>query len=206
MIQCKVTVSGIIKYSAEVKQSHKGDSFVSFGLSVPFSGSDGSVADFDISVSLPGGNEVAVQYKAGTRVEISGVLTVRKRGESVYYNLRSEDAILFPPAIETDSIRGTVDFKGKIGKVGLEHRKSRKGKDYYRFSAFSSEKTEGDNREFTWMNFSGTNKKVFSEEILKPGAYVHVTGDLQVNVWKGVLRLECRNISLLESWGVESKQ
>lgn len=57
------------------------------------------------------------------------------------------------------------------------------------FSAFSSDKN-GENYEFTWVSF--INLSPIHEEYLAADKYVEVHGDLQLDVFKGELQLECK--------------
>ena len=77
-------------------------------------------------------------YTVGKRVEISGVLTFKKRGDNLYFNM-SASSVNLTVASNEDSIKGEMLFRGKTGK-NIEEKTDKKGKNFLQFSAFSAEK------------------------------------------------------------------
>lgn len=198
MIKCNVTACGTINSSAEEKQSNAGEKFISFSMTIPFLGKDGSAREQYISVSAAGDKETAKAYTTGRKVTVTGVLYIRKHDGNVYFNLRSDGNIEINESTANDRLEGSMEFKGKISKKGIKEFKSKKGKDMQSFSAFSSDK-EGENREFTWVNFivlSPIHADYFAAE-----KYVSVVGDLQVDIFKSELQLECK-VKSLEAWNL----
>lgn len=189
MIKCNVTTCGTITSSAEEKTSNDGVKFISFSMVVPLQGKDGSTTERYISVSAPGDASVVANYTAGRKVTVAGVLYIRKRDNNLYFNLRTDSKIEVNESTAADRIEGSMEFKGKIGPKGIKDFKSKKGKDMQSFSAFSSDKN-GDNHEFTWVNF--INFTPVHEDYFAAEKYVEVHGDLQFDVFKGELQLECR--------------
>ena len=184
MIKCNVTTCGVITSSAEEKTSKEGEKFISFSMVVPFEGKDGTVKEQYISVSAPGDAQSAANYSAGRRVTASGVLYIRKHDSSTYLNLRTDSNIEFNESTTPDRLVGS-----KISKKGIKDFNSKKGKPMQSFSAFSSDKN-GENYEFTWVSF--INLSPIHEEYLAADKYVEVHGDLQLDVFKGELQLECK--------------
>lgn len=202
MIKCNATACGTINSSAEEKQSNSGEKFISFSMVIPLLGKDGSTREQYVSVSAPGDKETAATYTTGRKVTVSGVLYIRKHDGNLFFNLRSDGKIEFNESTANDRLEGSMEFKGKISNKGIKEIKSKKGKEMQVFSAFSSDK-EGDNREFTWVNFivfSPIHADYFAAE-----KYVDVKGDLQLDVYNGNLQLECK-VKSVEAWDLAKSE
>lgn len=200
MIKCNVSACAAINRAASVKNV-KDNSFLTFGIKVPVEGRDGSKKDLEISVSVDGDKSKASVYAVGRRLNISGTMTVRKKGGKTYFNLRADSAELANSKSE-NFIEGTMEFRGKIGKKGVEVKTDKKEKTYKVFSAFSSDK-DGDNVEFTWVRFLYFNPKD-GEDFLQANTYVECKGDLQLGVYKDEISLDCR-VSEVAPWELEKK-
>ena len=200
MIKCNVSACAAINRAASVKNV-KDNSFLTFGIKVPVEGRDGSKKDLEISVSIDGDKSKASVYAVGRRLNISGTMTVRKKGGKTYFNLRADSADLANSKSE-NFIEGTMEFRGKIGKKGVEVKTDKKEKTYKAFSAFSSDK-DGDNVEFTWVRFLYFNPKD-GEDFLQANTYVECKGDLQLGVYKDEISLDCR-VSEVAPWELEKK-
>ncbi len=196
MIKCNLNVCAVISRPASVKQSNDGVTFLSFNVKLPIVGRDGTSKDLEMSVTVDGGKGDASVYAAGRRVNLTGVLTLRKRAGIVYYNFRASEASI-ANSKEADRIEGTMEFKGKIGKKGVDVKTDQKGKTYKAFSAFSTDK-DGDKAEFTWIRFLYFNPKA-DEEFLAANTYVAVKGTLQPGVYKDEISLDCR-VSEVSPW------
>lgn len=201
MIKCNVTACGNIISSAEEKTSKDGNKFLSFAIVVPLQGRDQSVKELHLNVSAPGDASKAGNYTAGRRVTINGTCLVRKHEGKSYYNLRTDNEIELNESTMPDRLEGSMTFTGKISKKGVADRKSKKGNDIQTFSAFSSDK-DGDNREFTWVNF--INFSPVHADYFKAEAYVEVHGDLRLDVYQGNLQLEC-NVKTVTAWNINKK-
>lgn len=189
MIKCNATVCGTINSSAEEKQSNNGEKFISFSMVIALQGKDGTAREQYVSVSAPGDKETAAAYTTGRKVTVTGILYFRKHDGNLYLNLRTDGKIEINDSTVIDRLEGSMEFKGKISNKGIKEFTSKKGKPMQSFSAFSSDK-EGDNREFTWVNFivfTPIHADYFAGE-----KYVEVNGDLQVDIFKGNLQLECK--------------
>ena len=201
MIKCNLTVCAAISRAASVKNGKEGNTFLSFNVKVPVEGRDGSKKELEMSVSLDGDKSKASVFSAGRRVNLSGVLTIRKKGGKVYYNFRADSAELANSKSES-SIEGTMEFRGKIGKKGVEEKTDKNGDVYKAFSAFSTDK-DGDKAEFTWVRFLYFNPKD-DEDFLQANTYVEVKGDLQLGVFKDDISIDCR-VSEVTPWVLEQK-
>ena len=102
MIKCNVTAGGIISNSAVEKQSKDGKSFISFSITIPIAGSDGSGAELQVFVSAPGNKETAERYSTGRRVRMNGTLYIRRIDDRTYYNLRTDEGIEIIKSTEAD--------------------------------------------------------------------------------------------------------
>ena len=200
MIKCNVSICAAISRAASVKNG-KDSSFLTFGIKVPVEGRDGSKKDLEVSVSLDGDKSKASVFAVGRRVNLSGTLMVRKKGGKTYFNLRAESAELANSKSD-NFIEGTMEFRGKIGKKGVEEKTGKKEKAYKAFSAFSSDK-DGDNVEFTWVRFLYFNPKE-GEDFLQANTYVEVKGDLQLGVYKDEISIDCR-VSEVAPWELDQK-
>lgn len=190
MIKCEVEVCGKITRAASIKQKSDGTEFLGFGIQVNLKDRDGKVVKaMDISVSIDGGKSEKSIYALGRKVKLLGNLSVRKKGDQTYYNLRADKGSEIVTSKEEDAIEGNMFFRGKIGKRGVEEHQTQKGNTYKTFSAFSSDK-EGDNISFIWVRFIYFNPKD-DEGFLHEDSYVEVTGDLNVKVYKENINLDC---------------
>ena len=192
MIKCEVTVCGAISRSASVKQNKNGQQFISFGVTIPIKSrkkDDGS-ADFELGVTMDGDQRQAAQFTTGRRVLILGVLTLKKKNGKTYFNLKAEGGVELAKSSEPDSIVGTMQFKGKLGPKGVEHKVSDNTKKPYRaFSAWSSDR-DGENIDFIWVRFLDFNP--CDNDITTSNGYISVTGDLQVEAYQKEISLSCR--------------
>ena len=150
---------------------------------------------------MDGDKSKASVFAAGRRININGTLTIRKKGGKTYFNLRADSAELANSKSD-NLIEGTMEFRGKIGKKGVEEKTDQKGKPFKAFSAFSSDK-DGDNVEFTWVRFLYFNPKD-GEDFLQANTYVEAKGDLQLGVYKDEISIDCR-VSEVAPWVLEQK-
>lgn len=196
MIKCSLSVCAVISRSASVKNGLDDQNFLSFNVKIPFEGHDGSRKDLEIGVSLDGDKSKASVFAVGRRVNLSGILTVRKKSGKVYYNFRADSASI-ANSKEPDHIEGTMEFKGKIGKKGVDVKTDKNGDTFKVFSAFSTDK-DGDKAEFTWVRFLYFNPKD-GEDFLQGNTYIKAKGDLQLGVFKDDISIDCR-VSEVAPW------
>lgn len=204
MIKCEVKCCGVISRAAEVKENKENhETFLSFKVKYPVKDRNGESKDMEISVSMPGDKGQASLYPVGRRVRVSGTLYPKKHKDNLFFNLRSAGGDILVNSKEEDAFEGTLEFKGKIGKKGVDERKDRKENLYKGFSAFSSEK-DGDTKEFTWVRFLYFNPKE-GEDFLKAEALVECKGELRLGVFKGNISLECL-LQEVKPWELPNKQ
>ena len=201
MIKCNVTACGIISNSAVEKQSKDGKSFISFSITIPIAGSDGSGAELQVFVSAPGNKETAERYSTGRRVRMNGTLYIRQIDDRTYYNLRTDEGIEIVKSTEADSLTGSIAFKGKI-KGDITERTNKNGHKFLTFSGVSQDK-DGEKKGWGWVRFLSPTS--IQQEFFKPEAYVEIKGELRFHIYQGNVNIECRTSSI-EPWELTSTQ
>lgn len=199
MIKCDLTLCAVISRAAAVKKDKNDNSFLSFGVRIPIEGRDGARKDLDISVSVDGDKSKTGIFALNRRVNITGVMNIVKRDGRMFCNLRASSAEL-ANSQDSNHINGTMEFRGKVSKQGIEEKKDKKDNTYKAFSAFSSDKHD-DKVEFTWVRFLYFNPKD-GEDFLQANAYIEAKGELQLGVFKDAISLDCR-VSEVKPWILE---
>ena len=193
MIKCNVTINGTVSRAATVRTNSEGQSFICFSVKTTSPAKSGSGKQVEISVSRDGGETDTVQYSVGTRVEMQGTLTFRKRSDNLYLNFQAV-AVDLAPASGKDGIEGDIEFRGTIGRQ-VEEKTDKKGGKYLVFSAFSTEK-DGEAFAFTWVRFirSSTGREAF----LAPKVGITAKGKLELSAYLDKLNIACRVEELAE--------
>ena len=186
MIKCNVTACGTISNSAVEKQSKEGTPFISFSITIPIAGSDGSGAELQVFVSAPGNN---------------GTLYIKKIDERTYYNLRSDGEIEIVKSTEADALTGSMEFKGKI-KGEIVERTNKNGHQFQTFSGISQDK-DGEKVGWLWVRFLAPTP--VKQDFFKPDAYVEVKGELHFHIYQGNVNIECRTSSIVP-WELSTTQ
>lgn len=201
MIKCNVTACGTISNSAVEKQSKEGTPFISFSITIPIAGSDGSGAELQVFVSAPGNKDTMGHYSTGRRVKVNGTLYIKKIDERTYYNLRSDGEIEIVKSTEADALTGSMEFKGKI-KGEIVERTNKNGHKFQTFSGISQDK-DGEKVGWLWVRFlSPTPVK---QDFFKPDAYVEAKGELHFHIYQGNVNIECRTSSIVP-WELSTTQ
>ena len=172
MIKCNVTVCGVIGRDASTRTGKEDKKFLSFPLRVAIQGKDGQSGTVEISVSKDGNEDEAVGYRNGSRVEVTGTMYLKRRGDKLYFNLFA-DRIGTASLDDADSLKGEMSFRGKVGK-NIEQRK---------------EKVD-DGFEYQWVRFFCFNGPC--EEWLQPGVKVDAKGEMAVSLHNGKPDISCR--------------
>ena len=187
MIKCNVTVCGTISKAAVVRTNNENKAFTAFAVNCVIPARNGIDKTVEISVAKDGEEYNRADYTVGKRVEISGVLTFKKRGDNLYFNL-SASSVNLTVASNEDSIKGEMLFRGKTGK-NIEEKTDKKGKNFLQFSAFSAEKVN-DGFEYLWVRFLGFDRK--REEWLQPQTGIEGKGELELSVYNDKLNITCK--------------
>ena len=195
MIKCNVTVNGVISRAASMRTGKEGKAYISFAVKVNVSSKDGdSCKAVEVSVLKESSNNELAQYSSGTRVELKGSLTFRKRGSNFYFNFHA-DSVDFSPVNNQDDIVGSMEFKGTIGKE-VNEKTDKKGRQYLIFSAFSTEK-DGDIFEYTWVRFIRFAPE--NEAFLVPKGKIRINGTLEISIYQDKINLGCR-VEEISEW------
>lgn len=206
MIKCDVTkLCAVIDRQAQPRQGKDGHSFLSFGVKLPVSSRDGKSADVSISVSVDGGCNQASAYYTGRRVQLSGILTPRKKDDTIYFNLRAGH-VEFVRSSEADAIEGEMHFLGKTGKdrpgkPAIDRRTDKKGQPFLTFAAYSSEK-DGAGREFLWVRFLDFAPE--GKDFVRPETFIEVKGSLQLGFFNDKPDFGCL-VKEIRLWELPSK-
>jgi hypothetical protein len=166
---------------------------------------DRHVASFAVKTVVPGkpeNKEVEIfvshpdtalcnSLEVGTRVELKGDLTFRKKGDVMYLNFAATNV---DSTNEPDVIDGMMEFKGTAGKQ-IDMKTDKKGGKYLTFSAYSAEKVGAD-FEYIWVRFVrfSANREAF----LQPKAKIEASGKLELSAYQGNISLSCRLEQLTE--------
>lgn len=187
MIKCNVTVCGTISKAAVVRTNNENKAFTAFAVNCVIPARNGIDKTVEISVAKDGEEYNRADYTVGKRVEISGVLTFKKRGDNLYFNM-SASSVNLTVASNEDSIKGEMLFRGKTGK-NIEEKTDKKGKNFLQFSAFSAEKVN-DGFEYLWVRFLGFDRE--REEWLQPQTGIKAKGELELSVYNDKLNIACK--------------
>ena len=117
----------------------------------------------------------------------SGTLLFKKRGENLYLNLYAE-GFEFENVAAIDSIKGSMLFRGKLGKT-IEEKTDKKGNKYRTFSGVLSEKVS-DGFEYIWISFFDFSQVL--DDAIKPETKVEIAGTLDLSFFKEKLTISSR--------------
>ena len=126
-------------------------------------------------------------------------LYIRRIDDRTYYNLRTDDEIEIVKSTDEDSLKGSIDFKGKI-KGEITERTNKHGNKFQTFSGVSQDK-DGEKRGWLWVRF--LVPKPIQQDFFKPDAYVEVKGELLLHIYQGNVNIECHTSSV-EPWELTS--
>ena len=194
MIKCNVTVCGIVAGSAAMRTSKEGKPFLAVPVKVAVPAKSGIGKTIEISVRKDSTEADVADYRAGARIGVTGVLTLKQRGDRLYFNLSASE-VDFSPETGEDSVTGEMEFRGKVGKR-IDERTDRKGNPYLQFSAHSTEKV-GESFESIWVRFFRFDAE--HEAWLQPGCRVQVKGELNLSAYNGNLNIACKVAEMAEA-------
>lgn len=187
MIKCNVTVCGKVAKDAAMRTNKEGKSFLAVPVSVAVPAKRGSGMTVEISVRKDGSEAEVADYRAGARIEVTGTLTLKKRGDRLYFNLSASE-VNFSPENDEDVLSGEMEFRGKVGK-NIEECTDKKGNPYIQFSAHSTEKVD-ETFESIWVRFFRFDAG--RKEWLQPGCRVQVKGELNISAYESRLNFACK--------------
>ena len=193
MIKCNATVIGTVNRPVEIKSGRGDKAFVTFGLGVLVKDGDESVK-LDVSVACDGEDDFILDLVPGERVKVKGVMTFKRLGDSLYYNLSAEK--VSEGKKEEDSISGKLQFRGTLGSKDIIEREGKKG-GFRAFDAYSSEKIDEDQYSYVWVHFIDFTGE--RPDWLGPRAGINAEGRLELQVYNDTVTVGCR-VETLSQW------
>ena len=187
MIKCNVTICGVVSKAATCRNDKDGKPFVTFAVNVVIPAKSGINKTIEVNVIKNGTLDDAPGIELGARIEVAGTLTLKKRGDNLYFNLAATGINPDTLAID-DSITGQMEFRGKTGKQ-IEEKTDKKGRPFIAFNAFSAEKVQ-DGFEYIWVRFIRFDHE--REEWLQPSMKISAKGTLELSVYNDRLNITCR--------------
>ena len=194
MIKCNVTVCGIVAQQAAMRTSKEGKPFLAVPVKIVVPARNGSDKTIEISVRKDGSEADIADYRVGERIEVTGTLTLKQRGDKLYFNLSADD-VDFSPKTDEDAVTGEMEFRGKVGKR-IDERTDKKGNPYLQFSAHSTEKV-GESFESIWVRFIRFDAE--REAWLQPGCRVQVKGEVSLSAYNDSLNISCKVAEMSEA-------
>ena len=187
MIKCNVTICGVVSKAATCRNDKDGKPIVTFAVNVVIPAKNGINKTIEVGVTKDGTLTDVPVIELGARIELAGTLTLKKRGDNLYFNLAATGINAATLANE-DSITGQMEFRGKTGKQ-IEEKKDKKGRPFIAFNAFSAEKVQ-DGFEYTWVRFIRFDHE--REAWLQPSMKISAKGNLELSVYNDRLNITCR--------------
>ena len=185
MIKCNVTICGVVSKAATCRNDKDGKPFVTFAVNVVIPAKSGINKTIEVSVTKDVTDVPVIEL--GARIEVAGTLTLKKRGDNLYFNLAATG--INPDTLAADdSITGQMEFRGKTGKQ-IEEKKDKKGRPFIAFNAFSAEKVQ-EGFEYTWVRFIHFDHE--REAWLQPSMKITAKGNLELSVYNDRLNISCR--------------
>ena len=200
MIKTEVTLCGTVSRIAAVRNGREGKQFVSFGIQTVIKARSGINKTIDISVAkdCQDGEDISL-IRQGSRIEVKGMLTFRKKGDALYLNMEAT-AVNMDNVSAEDSIVGELQFLGKAGK-NVEVKTTKKGDSFIVFSGFSTSK-EDETFEYTWVRFVQFDAQ--KPDWMADKTPIDVKGTLELSVYNDKLEIGCR-VSELKPWEKEQQ-
>jgi hypothetical protein len=187
MIKCNVTICGVVSKAATCRNDKDGKPIVVFAVNVVIPAKNGINKTIEVGVTKDGTLTDVPVIELGARIELAGMLTMKKRGDNLYFNLAATGINAATLANE-DCITGQMEFRGKTGKQ-IEEKKDKKGRPFIAFNAFSAEKVQ-DGFEYTWVRFIRFDHE--REAWLQPSMKISAKGNLELSVYNDRLNITCR--------------
>ena len=173
MIKCNVTVCGVIGRDASIRTNKEGKTFLVFPLRVMIPDTDGKTMPIEVDVSKDTAGKEVSKYRNGSRIEVSGTMYLKHRGDKLYFNLFINE-IRTATADAKDTVKGELVFRGKVGQH-IEEKRDKKDQ-WVRFFCFGKER----------------------EAWLQPGVRVDAKGEISLSAYNGKLNVSCKVEELVQ--------
>ena len=109
MIKCNVTVCGVIGRDASIRTNKEGKTFLVFPLRVMIPDTDGKTMPIEVDVSKDTAGKEVSKYRNGSRIEVSGTMYLKHRGDKLYFNLFINEILYL--IIRFMIMQGTMSMK-----------------------------------------------------------------------------------------------
>ena len=116
-----VALSDVMRRYAPIR---KGKTFLVFPLRVMIPDTDGKTMPIEVDVSKDTAGKEVSKYRNGSRIEVSGTMYLKHRGDKLYFNLFINE-IRTATADAKDTVKGELVFRGKVGQH-IERKRIRK--------------------------------------------------------------------------------
>lgn len=186
MIKCNVTICGTVSKAAQVRNNKEGKPFTTFGVSVVLLNPNGINKTIEVSVITDGEINTA-DIVVGSKIEMKGELTFRKRDDNLYFNFSASE-VNTNPSFTDESIQGELTMKGTAGK-SIEQKTTKSGKNMLIFSAYSGEKIDN-GFAFTWVRF--VQFDATKPDWLQAQSTLEAKGELELSIFNARLNLGCK--------------
>lgn len=202
MIKCNIKACGTVTGAPMQKITNQGQPFTAFTLTVKV---DNPINGETMQVPISVGTTAIKPYdiSEGQRLGVSGTMLVRgSNGLSPFLNLWADTFGTTEP--EKDYLTGDMEFFGTTGG-NIQVKRTRRGKDFLAFSAYSSDKNHNGDRNYVWVRFNhfpSANQEL-QPTFIAPKAKIKVSGVMSVSPYKGRLSLSCR-VSDFSEWKLDS--
>ena len=130
----------------------------------------------------------------GSKIEMKGELTFRKRDDNLYFNFSASE-VNTNPSFTDESIQGELTMKGMAGK-SIEQKTTKSGKNMLIFSAYSGEKTDN-GFAFTWVHF--VQFDATKPDWLQAKSTLEAKGELELSIFNDRLNLGCK-LAKVKPW------
>ena len=120
MLKAEVTLSGVINRAAVARTAKDGRNYITFGVAVTLMQRNGEQSRFDISVSMDAQPFDAPSFTEGQRVDLTGELVFKKRGDAFYLNLYAKSSETVDSCLAVCSLKKILYFCNSFG-YGAKH-------------------------------------------------------------------------------------
>lgn len=189
MIKAEVNLVGTVRQAAQVKQNTQGAYYYSSSVCTSVPKQEGGFQEVYVNIKAPHGASAGLeQLVPDQHVSLKGVLSFRKDGDNIYFNMNVTECKPVDPVL-TDGIVGELSMIGVLGSKAPEVRNGKNGKPFMNFSAYSGD-WDGENRVYTWVRFTRFSDVI--EPFLVPKALVEAKGALELQYYQNKLSIKCR--------------
>lgn len=197
MIKVNATVAGSVTRAAQQRTDKNGQDYMSMVISTQIPSQEGEPTAIEVLVIQREYTKADLDTcQVGSRIEVTGVMNLRKKQDEVQYYLDATRLKYLIPKTP-DKVIGEMEFTGRMKKDStVEERQGKNGQTFRTFSAYSYEKVGQDEYTYIWVDFARfLEKEATPEPIpewLTGGARIKVKGQLRLHSYNGRVKISCR--------------